>query len=139
MKRVCVGRQRTGKAAGKPRQFAAAPGTNLRRMADRDARRIRHRAHRTTEESRQDTAKTQEEQTTRAQSFRANLLRSFRRISADRISATRRAEYATQIQGFWNTLSQRLQNLRTARILAEQEEEDVAAEVGHLNDRVIAD
>ena len=99
----------TPKAAGQPRRFAVAHGTDLRRAADRDARRVRHRVRRTTEESRPDTAETQEEQTARARSFRADLLRSFQRISAARISATQRADYATQVQGFRSTLSQRLQ------------------------------
>ena len=54
-------------------------------------------------------------------------------------NATRRADFSTQAQGFRTALSLRLHNLRTTRILAEQEEEDVAAKAGRLTDRVIAD
>ena len=138
MKRACLGRQRTGEAAGQPRLFAAAPGADHRSMADRDARLVRQGARRTTE-NRQDTAETQEERTTRARHFWDDLLRGFRRISATRISTTQRADYTTQIQGFQNSISQRLQNLRMARFLAEQEEEDVAADAVRLTDRVITD
>ena len=108
-------------------------------MGDGDARRLRHRARQTAKEGRPDTIETKEERANCAHSSRANLLRRFRRISAARTSATQRPDYGTQVQSFRSTLSQCLQSLRTAKILAEQKEEDVAAETGRLTDGVIAD
>ena len=46
--------------------------------------------------------------------------------------------FAAQVQGRRDILCQRLRNLRNARILAHQEEEDVAAEVVRLTDRILA-
>ena len=131
--------QRTGQAAGQPKQLALGLGTNLRRMMVRVAKCARHRARWLTKESGPETAETQDERAIRSRGFRTNSLKNSRCFSSDRISASRRANLVVRAQGFLSIRSLCLQDPRPARTPAEQAEEHIRPpdqDIGSTNNNI---